>query len=102
MLNKYKVEESNREAFKGRSAPLECKRVRKNKKYSISKVVRRLPGKILLLVWTIQLAASAKQAGGVNGRRGEEAAAKNGYHERSDEENQIKRKGGCQEPIVSC
>ena len=46
VLNKYKVEECNREAFKGGSARLECKRVRKNKKYSISKVVRRLPGKI--------------------------------------------------------
>ena len=33
LLNKYEVEESNKDAFKGRSAPLEWKRVRKNKKY---------------------------------------------------------------------
>ena len=33
VLDKYKVEESNKEAFRGRSAPLEWRRVRKNKKY---------------------------------------------------------------------
>ena len=32
------------------------------------KVERRLLGKKFLVVWRIQLAASAKQAGGVNGR----------------------------------
>ena len=31
-------------------------------------------------------------AGGVNRSGGDEAAAKNDYHERSDEENQMKRK----------
>ena len=59
------------------------------------KVERRLLGKNCLFVLRIQFAASAKQAGGVDGRRGDEAAAKNGYHERSDKENQIKRKNGC-------
>ena len=37
VLNKYKVEESNKEAFKGRSAPLEWRRARINKKYRIRK-----------------------------------------------------------------
>ena len=63
-------------------------------------VERRLLGKNFLLFWRIQLAAIAKHAGGVDGRRRDEAAAKNGYHERSDEENQIQRKNGCQEPTV--
>ena len=35
--NKYKVEESKREAFRGRGGPLEWRRVRKNKKYTIRK-----------------------------------------------------------------
>ena len=54
------------------------------------KVVRRLRSENFLFVWRIQLAASAKQAGGVNGRRRDEAAAMNGSHGRSDEEDQIK------------
>ena len=35
ILNKYKVEESNKEALTRTSAPLEWRRVRKNKKYKI-------------------------------------------------------------------
>ena len=50
----------------------------------IKKVERRLLDKNFLFVQRIQLAASAKQA-----------AAKSGYHERSNKENQIKRKSGC-------
>ena len=41
-----------------------------------------------------------KQAGGVHRRGGGEAAAKNGYHERSDKENQIERKDGCQKSLA--
>ena len=37
VLDKYKVEGSKREAFRGRGAPLEWRRVRKNKKYRIRK-----------------------------------------------------------------
>ena len=51
------------------------------------KVARRLLGKNFLLVQRIQLTASANQAGEVNRRRGDEAAAENGYYERSDKEN---------------
>ena len=35
VLDKYKVEESKREAFTGRGAPMEWRRVRKHKKYRI-------------------------------------------------------------------
>ena len=45
---------------------------------------RRLLGKNFLPVQRIQIAASAKQAGGANRRGGDEAAAKDGYYERSD------------------
>ena len=58
------------------------------------KVGRRLLGQNLRLVQRIQLPATAKQAGGVGGRRRDEAAAKNEDYERSDKENQIKRKNG--------
>ena len=37
VLDKYKVEESKREAFRGRGAPLEWRRVRRSKKYRIRK-----------------------------------------------------------------
>ena len=38
VLDKFQVEESLREAFRGRSAPLEWeRRVRKNKKYRVRK-----------------------------------------------------------------
>ena len=37
VLGKYKVEESKKEAFSGRDAPLEWRRVRKNRKYRIRK-----------------------------------------------------------------
>ena len=53
---------------------------------------RRLLGKNLRLVQRISFAASAKQAGRVNGRRTGEAAAKNEDYEGFDEEDQIKRK----------
>ena len=51
---------------------------------------RRLLGKNLRFVQRVQLAASAKQAGGVNGRRRDEAAAMNEDYEGFDEEDQIK------------
>ena len=44
VLNKYKVEESNKEAFKGRSAPLERRRVPKNKKLQNQKVEKKIAG----------------------------------------------------------
>ena len=37
VMDKYKVEESNKEAFSGRGAPLEWRRVRENRKYRIRK-----------------------------------------------------------------
>ena len=61
---------------------------------------RRLLGENFLLVQRIQFAASAEQSGGANRRRGDETTAKDGYHERSDQENQIKRKDVCQKSLV--
>ena len=55
------------------------------------KVERRLLGKNLRFVQRVQLAATAKQAGGVKGRRRDEAAAKNEDYETSDKENLIKK-----------
>ena len=40
-----------------------------------------------------------KQVGGSNRRGGDEEAAKDGHHERSDKENYIKRKHGCQKTV---
>ena len=68
------------------AAPLEWRRVRKNKKYRIRKCVRRLLGKSLLFVQRIQLAASANVNRGESAEEeDDEAAAKNDDYEGSDE-----------------
>ena len=59
VLDKYKVEESKREAFRGRGAALEWRKVCKNKKYRIRKG-RRLLGKNFLLLCKKKLTAAAK------------------------------------------
>ena len=66
------------------------KQVVQNKK----KMERRVLGKNLRFIQRVQLAADAKQAGGVNGRRRDEAVAKDENYEGFDAENQIKRKTG--------
>ena len=93
VLVKYRKEESKREAWRGGSAPLEWRRVPKNKKYRIRCREDCWASNFLFVHWK-QLAASAKQAGGLNGRRRDQATAKNCDYERSDKENRIKRKNG--------
>ena len=83
--DKYKVEESKREACRGRGALLEWRRVRKKQEIQNKNVERRLLGKHFLLDKRIQLTEFAKQTRGVDRRGGDEAAAKDGYHERSDQ-----------------
>ena len=75
------VGDAKREAFRCRGA-LEWRRVRKNKNIKI----RKCGQDYSFLVQRIQFAAFAKQTGGVNRRRGDEAAAKNDYYERSEKE----------------
>ena len=67
VLNKCKVGESKREVFRGRGAPLEWRRVHKKQEKQNKKVERRLLGTNLRLVQRqrVQLAATARQAGGV-------------------------------------
>ena len=86
-LNKYKVEDSKKRGFQRCSSGKE-KGAQKQEIQS-KKVVRRLLGKKFLFVWRIQLAPSAEQAGGVNGRGRDEAAAKNGDYERSDKDSEL-------------
>ena len=68
VLDKYKVEESKEEAFRGGGAPFGMEDGTRKHEIQNMEVERRLLGKKFLVVWRIQLAASAKQAGGVNGR----------------------------------
>ena len=63
VLDKNKVEESKEEAFRGRGASLEWRRVRENKRYRIRKWREDCWARIFSLFWRIQLAASSKQAG---------------------------------------
>ena len=64
-----------------------------------TKVRRRLLGKNLRFVQRVQLAATAKQAGGFVGRRRDEAAAKNEDYEGCDEEHQMLTADG---GLLSC
>ena len=80
VLDKYKVEESKKGAFKGRSNPME--KSAQKQEIRNKKVKRGLLGETFLLVQ-----ASAKQAGGANRRGGDEVAAKDGNHGRSEKEN---------------
>ena len=63
-------------------------------KIQTKKVEPKIAGQEFVLVERVQLAASAMQAGGVNGRRRDEAAAKNDDYEKSDKENIVQRKNG--------
>ena len=58
-------------------------------------VERRLLGNNFLFCLQ-NTTCSVCKVGRIGGRRRDEAAAKDGYHERSDKENQIIRKDGCQ------
>ena len=90
--DKYKVEDSKREAHRGRGNPLEWRLVRRSKRHRIRKW--REDCWALCREYNLQRRASTKQAGGVGGRRRDEEAAKNKDYETSDIENQIKRKNG--------
>ena len=61
VLDKYKVEESIREAFRGRGAPLEWRSVRKSKKYRNENVVRKLLGKNLFREYNLQRQQSKQE-----------------------------------------
>ena len=91
VLDKYKVEESKKRSFfKGVEAlPWTGEEYARTREQEVrnKRVERRLLGSILFSLFrkeSIRFVALAKQAGGVNRRRGDEAAAKDGYHERSD------------------
>ena len=57
VLDKYKVDDSKRVAYRGRGSLLEWRCVRKSRKYKIRKVERRLLGKDFRFVQGISLAA---------------------------------------------
>ena len=83
VLDKYEVEDNNKSGLQRqrRSAGVEAGAQRQE--IQNKKVQRRLLGKNLCLVQSqrVPLAASAMQGGGVNGRRRDEAAAKNEDYE---------------------
>ena len=87
VLDKYKVEKSERGAFKGKST--------QKQEIQNLKVVRRLLGKIFSLFGEYNLQRlQSKQEESTEEEESsfrDEAAAKGGYHERSDKENRIKR-----------
>ena len=76
VLDKYIVEDSKREAYKGRG-PAGVEACAQKQEIQNEKVERRPLGKNLRFVQRVQPAASAKQAGGVNKKGRDEAAAKN-------------------------
>ena len=99
VLDKYKVEESKKGAFKGRGDPRNGKEAAEARNI-ILESGEKTAGQEFFLVERIQFTAFAKQAGGASRRGGDEAAAKDGHHEISDKENQTKRKDGCQKNVA--
>ena len=93
--DKYKVEGSKKRGLQKQRQPAGMEACAKKQEVQDAQMGRKLLGKNLRLVQLIQLAASAKQAGGVNGRRRDEAAAKNEEYEAFDEENRSKGRMGC-------
>ena len=92
VLDKYKVEESKREAFGGRGARWNWSRVRKKKKYRTRKWREDCWQEFSLCLQNIS--CSVCKACMKIGRRGDEAAVKNEGCEGNDEEYKIKSKHG--------
>ena len=82
VMDKYKVEDGKRESPSDEEVPPSNKEkcVKQNIK------TRKCGEDYFFLVQRIQFAAFAKQTGGVKRRRGDEAAGKNDYYERSEKE----------------
>ena len=76
VVDKYKVEDSKKRGLQRQRRPAGLEGGAQKQEIQKKKVERRLLGKNLRLVQRAQLAAAAKQAGGVGGRRRDEAAAK--------------------------
>ena len=95
VLDKYKVEESNREAFKGGGAPLEWRKVRKNKKYRIKKWGEDCWARIFSLFKELNLQR-------LQCNQEEEIKQKQRMMtiKRTDKENKIRRKSGRQKKMV--
>ena len=62
VLDKYKVDDSERQAYRGRGSVLEWRRARKKKELQHTKVERRLLGNNFRVVQGFQPAASEKHA----------------------------------------
>ena len=82
LLNERMLQGERVKSLKEKKKIPRWRRVRKNKNIK----TRKCGEDYFFLVQRIQLAAFAKQTGGVNRRRGDEAAAKNDDYERSDKE----------------
>ena len=98
VLDKYKVENSKREAYRGRDAPLEWRRLRRSKKYRIRKWREDCWARIFALFreYNLQRLQSKQEELAEE----EEMKQQQKKHEGSYKENQIKRKNGRREPMV--
>ena len=94
VLDKYKVVERNKVAFRGGGAPLEWRMVSKSKEFRIRKWVEDCSERIspCLENTTCSVCNVTRRS---QRKKKSEAAARNGYHDRSDKENKIRRKSGC-------
>ena len=90
VLDRYKIEDSKRDAFKGGGSVGMEDGTQKRETLN-QKMERRLLGKNLCFVQRVQLAATAEQAGGAGGSRRDVAATENEDYAGSDEEDQVKR-----------
>ena len=87
---KIKCWTSTKRSFQRQKRSVGMEAVAQKEEKQNMKVVRRLLGQNLPVVKRIQLAAAAKQAGGVGERRRRDEASAKNLHK----ENQVKRKNG--------
>ena len=100
VLDKCKVEESKRGAFTGRSDPLIWRKVRKNKRYKIRKWVEDCWARVFSWCREYNLQRSQRKQEESTVEEEMKQQQRMTIIERSEKENQIKRKDGCQKPTV--
>ena len=94
VLDKDKVENSKRKAYRGRDAPLEWRRLRRSKKYRIRKRREECWARIFALFREYNLQRLQSKQEELAEEEEMKQQQKNEDYEGSNNENQIKRKNG--------
>ena len=100
VLDKYKLENTNKEAYRGRGEPSEWRIVRRVKKYQPRKWVKVIGQKFSLGSQSAICSDSKACRKARRRRKRYEAAAKNESYEGHGKENQREKENGCEQQLV--